>query len=634
MIKIMHLIGCNRVSLNIGIRLRGRMQRALLIVLSLQMLLFICLPARAQANDGLWKTYMDAAAESQKGKRYDEAEKLYKLAESKAKEFGETDERYVKTLAQLVTLYLTQNKKAEATVPYKQMLVSLEKGAGAESRSNAEEVYKLAQTLNNELMYAQAEPLAKYALAIYKRSMKPGDTNVSRYLNSLGSSYLNQGKNKEAEETFKEELAILERDPVLSKQMGFVYTLGYLGLAAGNLRKYDEAEKYQRRALEAVRILRGENHPQTAQILMALFLALDAQENKYADAEKTIKEALRINENIYGEMSPEVELNLYFLATHYASHARYDEAATLLSHSLDILETLPSSRPSRVRDVADRLFSIYLRKLNYAGGEAVCKRAQGIFEKKAQRSAETDLFVSDCLWDVYFKSGNYIAEADTVKKIVESQEKLGAEGESLLASKLVALGSSYLRQKKYDDAIAAFRRAEKIYNKNPAKPSLGLLLSLARFYYFTGDYVESERHFTKLLTLAEKDKDVNVLTMAWYKKGYALLLYAQGKTTQAEEIFKTSVATLRTDKEDGERDVSSSFHELAILFTAQGKYAEAEPLFKQAIELREKALGAEHPELAASLEGYAGLLKKTGRAEEAAPLERRAQAIRAKQPVH
>jgi tetratricopeptide (TPR) repeat protein len=233
---------------------------------------------------------------------------------------------------------------------------------------------------------------------------------------------------------------------------------------------------------------------------------------------------------------------------------------------------------------------------------------------------------------MYFKTGNYVAEAETFKEFIESLEKLGAEGEVLLADNLVRLGNSYIRQQKYDDAIAAFRRAEKLSGKNPAKPDIHLLYAFARYHYFTGNYAESESHFTKVFALAEQDKDaLDALTRAWYRKGYAMLLYSQGKTAQADEVFKTSIEMLKTDKAEGESDVSTSLHELATLFTAQGKYAEAEPMFKQAIELRGRVMGANHPELAASLEGYAGLLKKAGRGAEAAPLESRAQAIRSKQ---
>ena len=76
--------------------------------------------------------------------------------------------------------------------------------------------------------------------------------------------------------------------------------------------------------------------------------------------------------------------------------------------------------------------------------------------------------------------------------------------------------------------------------------------------------------------------------------------------------------------------VGKVLHYLAELHQAQGKYTEAESLFKRSLAIREKALGPEHPHVANSLESYAALLRKTGRGNEAARMEARARAIRAK----
>jgi tetratricopeptide (TPR) repeat protein len=415
--------------------------------------------------------------------------------------------------------------------------------------------------------------------------------------------------------------------------MQTAYTLGYLALISQNLQKYDEAEKYMVRAIEIAKNLHGENHPNTASMHKALALILWAQETRFMDAVKEMQRVLQIDETVYGKTSKEVASDLDFLASAYRFQAKYDEALPFLTRALDILNTIPTTQPDDFSSMAFNLADTYSCKHNYAEGEAVCKSMNGIFEKRSQRNPESDLLVNDCLANVYFKSGNYAAEAEALKSSITIDEKLGAQKEDAVAGNLTFLAASFLRQMKYDDALAALRRAEKIYNKKPSTPDVNFLAAMARYYYFAGKYAESEPFFIKAIALVEPKKDISSeLIAALYRKGYALSLYAQGKTAQADQMFRKAIDKLKVSKINGERDVSTSYHELATLLTSQGKYAEAEPLFKQAIELREKALGAEHPDLAASLEGYAGLLKKTGRAAEAAPLESRAQAIRAKQP--
>ena len=611
---------------------RSGARKRLLIVLSLSLLTLCSVSVRGQADDGLWKIYMDAAGQAIQNKNYDEAEKLYKLAEGKAKEFGELDERYVSTLANQVGLYLLEKKYAEADAPYKQLLAILEKGAGGDSLNSASLVSSLANAFHNEKRYKEAEPLYKYALATYKRGMKPGDKGVINYIHFLGDNYFDQNKLKEAEDTFKQELAILEGDPVLSKQMNFVYTLGYLSLIAQRFKKDDEAEGYLKRAIDVVKSLRGENHPETASMIQALAIILLRQETRFMDAVRAMQQVIQIDEAVYGKTSKKVASDLNSLAFAYRYQGKYDEALPMEIRAVDMLNAIPDTSPSEFSNVASNLSYIYSLKRNYAEGEAVCKSMNGVFEKRSQRSPETDLLVNDCLQSVYLLSGNYPAEAEALQSLIAIDEKLGAQKDDELAQSLTDLASSFLRQKKYDDAITALRRAEKIYNKDPATPNDAFLNLMARYYYFTGKYAESEPYFLKAIALLEPKKDLFIeQDLAAYRKNYALSLYAQGKTSQAAEMFRQAIDVFKRSKIFGERNISTSYHELATLFTAQGKYAEAEPLFKQAIEIREKVLGANHPELAASLEGYAALLRKTGRAAEAAPLESRAQAIRVKQ---
>jgi tetratricopeptide (TPR) repeat protein len=75
--------------------------------------------------------------------------------------------------------------------------------------------------------------------------------------------------------------------------------------------------------------------------------------------------------------------------------------------------------------------------------------------------------------------------------------------------------------------------------------------------------------------------------------------------------------------------VAQSLNNLAELYQAQGRYTQAELLYKRSLAIWEKALGPEHPLVAQSLENYAVLLREMNRLAEAERLEARAKAIRA-----
>lgn len=589
--------------------------------------LLFCAPSQAQKKDALWHTYMEAAWKADARNNYAEAEKLYKLAQAKASAFGELDERRIFTLGRLAGLYLKwEGRDADAEPFYTQIVALLDKGAGADSLTNAARVYSLANIYQNLRNLTEAEQLYRRAVTIYRKGMKPDDMKITDYLFSLGVNLQLQGKKAESEKFLRENVLILERDPVLSGEMISAYSLGVLGFVLRDQQKYDEAEKFLARALAVVEKLRGENHPQTASMLKALSFVLTSQ-GKFTAAETTLNRSIAINKSVYGGMSLQVESDVSLLGTVYYRQGRYDAAETQFLHAFDILDKARRVDASEVDFLASRLSQLHQKRRDYVAAEAACQRGRRLLEKNFPASAEHNIMANRCFEITYFVSGNYPAEAETSNNSIVLAEKMGARGEATLAEKLNALGNSYIRQQKYEQALAAFERAEKIYAKKSLPLPAVLLVGKARSYYFLGKYAESEPLFVQGTALADQKKDINA---AWYRKGYALLLYAQGKTAQAEEMFQKSIEAFKSDKEDGERDIASSWHDLAMLFTAQGKYAEAERLFQQVKVLREKVLGTEHADLATTLEGYAALLKKTGRIGEASPLERQAQAIRAK----
>jgi len=65
-----------------------------------------------------------------------------------------------------------------------------------------------------------------------------------------------------------------------------------------------------------------------------------------------------------------------------------------------------------------------------------------------------------------------------------------------------------------------------------------------------------------------------------------------------------------------------------LLYDKWGKDTEAEPLYKRSLAIREKALGPEHPDVAKVCENMAKFYKKIGKTEEAEKFEKRTKKIR------
>ena len=104
----------------------------------------------------------------------------------------------------------------------------------------------------------------------------------------------------------------------------------------------------------------------------------------------------------------------------------------------------------------------------------------------------------------------------------------------------------------------------------------------------------------------------------------ASLYRAQGRFTDAEPLFKRSLAIFQNAYGQDHPDVGVSLNNLALLYVAQGRYADAEPLYRRALAITEKAHGPDHPLVATALNGLALVHDAQGRYADAELLYRRA----------
>ncbi|WP_363268433.1 tetratricopeptide repeat-containing protein [Okeania sp. SIO2B3] len=107
----------------------------------------------------------------------------------------------------------------------------------------------------------------------------------------------------------------------------------------------------------------------------------------------------------------------------------------------------------------------------------------------------------------------------------------------------------------------------------------------------------------------------------------ALLYRDQGRYTEAEPLYKNSLAIREKVLGVDHPSVAESLNNLADIYSHQGRYSEAEPLLQRSLAIDEKALGAENPSIAISLNNLGTFYHKQGRYSEAEPLYQRSLAI-------
>jgi CHAT domain-containing protein/tetratricopeptide (TPR) repeat protein len=156
------------------------------------------------------------------------------------------------------------------------------------------------------------------------------------------------------------------------------------------------------------------------------------------------------------------------------------------------------------------------------------------------------------------------------------------------------------------------------------------LSNLAKLYREQGRYSDAEPLFKRSLAIREQVLGLDHLDVAYSLNDLAGLHLEQGHYTDAERAFKRSIAVLEKSVGAEHPTFAGALSNLAWLYFKESRYSEAEPLYRRALIIKESSLGAEHPSVAVTLENLATLHVNQNRYAEAEPLQERALRIREK----
>jgi tRNA A-37 threonylcarbamoyl transferase component Bud32/tetratricopeptide (TPR) repeat protein len=206
--------------------------------------------------------------------------------------------------------------------------------------------------LNEQGRFAEAEPIAKRAVAMYKTAITtpthPDAKDIPESLNNLAVSLIGQEKHAEAETIC---LEALERKRSILRLQGrehgpsIAYSLGTLAAIQHDGGKYADAEATFN---EAIAIWR-QTPDARLELAMCLtnFGRLLADQGRLAQAEAAFQESRRIYEQIRVDNHPDVALTLDSLGAVVLDQGRAAEAEAILRRSLEVrLSPPPPGLPS------------------------------------------------------------------------------------------------------------------------------------------------------------------------------------------------------------------------------------------------------------------------------------------------
>jgi len=259
--------------------------------------------------------------------------------------------------------------------------------------------------------FADAEVLLRSALAESRREGRT--TETAETLNHLGDVYLSEDRLADAEDAYREALALYKQSA--SPEIGAVVALRSLGTALSLEGREDKAISILNDALRQAKTSFPSNDELAAEILNslgmtysqrrnfkkaeALFLEvvrikssaggndfptanalnnlaqIHREQHKYAEAEREHRQCLEITIALLGPSHPEVAITRGSLAMLYVRMGRLDDAKAQVLESLRITERTDPLIPGRVVRIRHILSEVYLRQGNVTESEEALKRA-------------------------------------------------------------------------------------------------------------------------------------------------------------------------------------------------------------------------------------------------------------------
>jgi serine/threonine protein kinase len=271
---------------------------------------------------------------------------------------GNDDPKVAITLVELARTYVDRGMAAEAEPLLRESLAIRRKAFGNVHREVAVSLNDLSQLLRERGDLAQAEALSRENVAI-SRKVLPGDhPNLGASLTNLAQVLNLRGDHKGAEALYREGLAIYAKIPDFESHHLVASTWNNLSYALRGQGRLEEAEAAARKSLTLMRAARGDNHAQTAAVMVNVG-RFDIDHGRFDEAATLLEPALKIREATFPTTDRRVAIARNWLGATYVGLGRYGEAEPLLLAADRDLSGVPDVWITEKRAVLTHLIALY-----------------------------------------------------------------------------------------------------------------------------------------------------------------------------------------------------------------------------------------------------------------------------------
>jgi CHAT domain-containing protein/tetratricopeptide (TPR) repeat protein len=543
----------------------------------------------------------------------EQIEEWRRLLAEREKALGEDDLRLVQVLDGLLESLFQEHRYPEALMLARRELAILERKFGQDSEQAAYGASQVAHQLRGTGYIEAATSLLQRAATIRGNVLGEDYPAYARTLNALAELLDKQERYAEAEALVRKALAIAERN---EDQREIERSWGNLAWLLQAQDKFDAAATAFTAVLERLRARDG-NGLETAWQVND-FGWMRQRQGRHEEAEALLKEALEIRRAQLRPDHPLIAQSLVNLGAVFASLGRYAETEQAYREGLRIRRACYRSDHTDVAMSLGILASFLARDGRYAEAESLAREAAELAARidgpGSARAADAD----QALAEVLAEQGRLV-EAERLLRRVLAVREATVGSTAAGATAMNELGIVLGKQRKDQESRLLLERALDI-RRSRLGPNHALTLTslnnLAVMLTHTGDYVPAESLLRDAVALLGEDFKEQELA-ATLLNNLGLVLKFTGRSVEAEPLYRRALAIQEAARGRGHVSTTYPANNLGMSLLAQGRAAEAEPFLRQALAIRRETSGPGHPSVVLSLGNRTTLLANLGQWDKA-----------------
>jgi tetratricopeptide (TPR) repeat protein len=402
----------------------------------------------------------------------------------------------------------------------------------------------------------------------------------ARLMDTLGSVYMGLGLFNQARPMIDRAVATRRRLPGIDP-LDLSDSLTHQGDLLGAQAEYDAGEKAYREAIriESARPDDPQSRMELANSLYGLGTLL-SQEGRDAEAEKNLRQALKLQQELYGASHPAIARTLKDLAGAVADGGDLKTAIPLMQRALAMQRQLSGSEPHP--DLAEVLNDMGL--LLYESGDldgaekfyreslAMNRRLLGDKHPKIANGLEN---VAMSLQD----KGDLAGAETLYRQSLAMRRELLGENHPIVGRTLINLASLQYDRGATQEALANAREVLAIYRKAypPDNPEIARVLNIiGSWLTMAGDYDEADQYLREGLAMRQRLFDERQPDIASSQIALAILQIGEGKYPEALAMAQGAkgIYTAALSADHWRTALAESTEGAAL--TGLGRYPEAE----------------------------------------------------------